>query len=275
MRLLTLLSFLAMFSIGLQAQEFYGKAVYHTAASLDIKLDSNNTSQDQQDQIQSFLRKAMQKDYELFFDRSTSLYMEQESLDAQGGAGFKMLSSLSGGGGSLFKNVKTKELIKQTEFFSKQFLITDTLENFEWKLENDTKQIGAYTCFKAVAKIKALEQSLSLGNKEGEEMQQDSTEITVTAWYTPQIPISTGPEEYYGLPGLILEINDGTMQMLCTKIVLNPKEKTEIKKPTEGEKVTAAEYEETVKKKLKQMEEMYGGEMRKQGGNSSIKIKMR
>ena len=29
---------------------------------------------------------------------------------------------------------------------------------------------------------------------------------TITAWYTPQIPVSHGPAEYGGLPGLILEL---------------------------------------------------------------------
>ena len=33
-------------------------------------------------------------------------------------------------------------------------------------------------------------------------------EILVTAWYTPQIPVNQGPGEYWGLPGLILEVHD-------------------------------------------------------------------
>lgn len=32
----------------------------------------------------------------------------------------------------------------------------------------------------------------------------DGSGIIVTAYYTPEIPISAGPEKYYGLPGLIL-----------------------------------------------------------------------
>ena len=31
--------------------------------------------------------------------------------------------------------------------------------------------------------------------------------IEVTAWYTPEIPINQGPADYWGLPGLILEVN--------------------------------------------------------------------
>ena len=36
----------------------------------------------------------------------------------------------------------------------------------------------------------------------------------MTAWFTPEIPVSTGPAMYGGLPGLILEISDGNRTML-------------------------------------------------------------
>jgi GLPGLI family protein len=276
MRFLLFFSLCLGFTFQVEAQKFYGKAVYHSAASLDVTLDSTQMDQGMQDQVQAMMRKAMQKDYELYFDRSTSLYQEQESLDEQGGMGFKMLSSFTGAGGELYKDIKSKELVRQSEFFGKVFLINDTLEDFEWQLVNESKQIGAYTCYKATAVVKALEKSLSMGDEEDEGLQQDSTEITITAWYTPQIPVSTGPDDYHGLPGLILEVNDGTMQMLCTKLILNPKEKVEIVRPTEGEEVTEKEYQDIVVKKVEQMQQMYGGEARKRGSNGgSIQIKVR
>jgi GLPGLI family protein len=114
------------------------------------------------------------------------------------------------------------------------------------------------------------------GNRDGEEKKdetkKDSTktttitedieipkEITVTAWYTPQIPINQGPGEFWGLPGLILEVQAGRTSILCSKIVMNPEVKEAIKKPSKGEEVTQKEYEETVKTKMEEMREMYGG----------------
>lgn len=84
-------------------------------------------------------------------------------------------------------------------------------------------------------------------------------EIEVVAWYTPQIPINQGPGEYWGLPGLILEVNEDRTTILCSKIVMNPEEKEEIKVPSKGKEVTREEYTETVKKKMEEMREMYGG----------------
>jgi GLPGLI family protein len=40
----------------------------------------------------------------------------------------------------------------------------------------------------------------------------------------PEIPVNQGPR-IIGIAGLILEINDSKTVILCSKIVLNPKEK--------------------------------------------------
>jgi GLPGLI family protein len=57
-------------------------------------------------------------------------------------------------------------------------------------------------------------------------------ETVITAWYTPETPVSQGPDNYK--LGLILEVNDGRTVVLCSKVILNPKVKTDIKAPTKG-----------------------------------------
>ena len=84
-------------------------------------------------------------------------------------------------------------------------------------------------------------------------------EILVTAWYTPQIPVGNGPGEYAGLPGLILELNFYRTTILCSKIVLNPKESTAIKAPNKGKEVTREEYNKIVKEKTEEMRENFRG----------------
>jgi hypothetical protein len=95
-------------------------------------------------------------------------------------------------------------------------------------------------------------------------------EVTITAWYTPEIPISQGPENYWGLPGLILEVSDGKTVVLCSKIVMNSKEKAEIKAPTKGKEISQKEYDETVTKKMEEFRQMNQG----RGGNGTMQIRM-
>lgn len=80
----------------------------------------------------------------------------------------------------------------------------------------------------------------------------------ITAWYTAEIPINHGPEKYWGLSGLILEINDGRTTFLCSKIILNPKEKILISVPNKEKSMTQKDYvkfeKETYDKQNEQME---------------------
>ena len=94
----------------------------------------------------------------------------------------------------------------------------------------------------------------------------------VTAWYTPQIPISNGPQQYQGLPGLILEMNDGDLQIICSKIVINPDDKVTIKEPKQGKEVNQKEFDEIMEKKMKEMEERYRPTGRESGETIQIRI---
>jgi GLPGLI family protein len=94
-------------------------------------------------------------------------------------------------------------------------------------------------------------------------------EIVITAWYTPEIPVSQGPEGYWGLPGLILEVNDGRTTILCSKVVLNPKDKVEIKPITKGKVVSQKEYDDAVMKKMEEWREMNQG----RGGNGGMQMR--
>ena len=95
-------------------------------------------------------------------------------------------------------------------------------------------------------------------------------EVEVTAWYTMQIPVSQGPGEFWGLPGLILEVNVENTTVYCSKIIMNPGEKATIKAPTKGKEITKDKYREVVRKKSEEMREMFrggrGGSGRRGGG---------
>lgn len=268
------------------AQDFQGKAYYQSKTTMDMDgIGGPDASPERKKQIAERMKSFLEKEYVLTFNQAESIYKEEEKLEAPGGGrGFgRFGSSLSGG--PKYKNVKTKEVITDQEFYGKQFLIVDELKTLEWKMGTETKQIGQYTCFKATAtttsdafdfssfgrpgrgrgndreenkKEKDSTDSKTKGDKEKPEAKEPKT-IEVVAWYSPQIPVNQGPDGYWGLPGLILEVNADRTTILCTKIILNPEEKEEIEKPKKGNEVTQAEYSEIVTKKMEEMREMYGG----------------
>ena len=274
--------FALLVSVPTIAQDFQGKAFYESKTSMDMSGwggRAGQMSEERKKQIAERMKSMLEKTYVLTFNKSESLYKEEEKLDAPGGRGGwgAMMGSFTGG--AQYKNVKDQAMLQEQEFFGKQFLIKDSLPKLEWVMGSETKQIGKYTAFKATAtkKVDAMDwTNMRRRNRNNDEKKdaakKDSTktnqiteeieipkEIEVIAWYSPQIPINQGPGEFWGLPGLILEVQSGRTTILCSKIVMNPEEKDDIKRPSKGQEVTQKEYQETVKKKMEEMREMYGG----------------
>lgn len=268
-------------SVGSQAQQFQGMAVYESktsTADMKSRMSGNkNITPEMQKSIEERMKKMMEKTFILNFDKTASIYKEEEKLDAPGqnNGGFRMMTSMMGGGGTFYKNVKEKTFAVDKEFMGKEFLVKDSLPKLEWKLEGETKQIGGYTCYKATA-LKPVSQSdfRNFRPKKEEDSKKEKTEekekktnfmddfeipkeISITAWYAPEIPVNQGPEGYWGLPGLILEVSDDKTVILCSKIVLNSKEKAAIKAPSKGKAVTQKEYDEIVVKKMEEMRDQF------------------
>ncbi|MFV8335137.1 GLPGLI family protein [Flavobacterium sp. RSP29] len=279
--------------MGLHAQEFQGMAVYESKTSTsDFKTQMEGNKEmtpDMQKMIEERMKKMFEKTFILNFDKSASIYKEEEKLDTpgQGGGGMRMMMSMTGGGGTYYKNVKEKSYTIDKEFMGKEFLVKDSLPNLQWKMEGETRVIGGYNCFKATAVRPASKTDF----RNFRPKKEDATtvkpadaakktslldeldmpkETIITAWYTPEIPVNQGPENYWGLPGLILEVNDGKTVILCSKVVLNPKVKTEIKASTKGKVTTQKEFDETVLKKMEEFRDMNQGS----GGNGGMRMRI-
>jgi len=270
------------------AQEFQGVATYQSKTNIDFdSFGGRQMSEEQKKQIAERMKSMFEKTYKLTFNSFESVYKEEDKLETPGGGGgFRMGFMASFTGGPQYKNVKDNQLLQEQEFFGKQFLVKDSLPKLEWRMGTESKQIGQYLCFKATA-MKQVDETNFMNfrrrnrdneeeKKEGE-VAKDSTktnnpmdeieipkEIEVTAWYTPQIPVNQGPDEYWGLPGLILEINADRTTILCSKIIINPKVKEEIQVLSKGKEVTKQEYTDIVKQKIEEMRENFGG---RNGGN--------
>jgi GLPGLI family protein len=274
------------------AQDFQGIATYQTKTKIEIDLSGSNIPADRIKMIQERMKRQMERTYTLTFNRTASIYKQEEQLDqpvAGGGRGGIRMVFAGGPGasGKHYKNTQSKTSAQETEFSGKNFLIKDALTDYEWKMEEGTKMIGQYTCYKASTVIQVparrefrfgrrggdtnAEEDKKEENQEPEEPQME--DVIVTAWYTLEIPVNHGPGDYWGLPGLILEVNSGETTVLCSKIVMNPKEKMELKEPTKGKVVSQEEYDKILEEKMKEMEERMGNERRRGDGHvRSIRI---
>jgi GLPGLI family protein len=260
-----LLLFVTTFSF---AQEFQGKAYYFSKTIFNDKIKVEDTGVNKvidpamEKAFQEALKKASEKNYLLTFNKSECIYEQEQQLEKpKSVAGEMSISvSFSSSEGKKYINAKDKTSSIEDEIFGKEFLIVEPIEKPNWELVDEYKKIGDYTCFKAKLLIPVSEKQ----KKEYEEFlkkeeiksslfkMEEPKDKTITAWYTPEIPVSFGPNNYWGLPGLILEINEPELIILCSKVALNTKGAT-IKVPNKGQKVSQKEFDAIQKKKYDSM----------------------
>ena len=199
--------------------------------------------------MEKMLKQNTEKNYILEFNSTESMYKEQEKLEIEEGrGGFNWMAQYVGDNiGKLYKNVSDKVSVNETEFMGRFFLLTDSITDQRWKMTGESKKIGKYTCYKATYEKEVKEKVFSFGswnndNSNSAPSTSKTRKVEVTAWFTPEIPIATGPSWYGGLPGLILEISDDNTTVLCTKIVMNPTEKSKIKRPKKGKVIATSDF---------------------------------
>ncbi len=197
----------------------------------------------------------------LHFSATESLYMD-EPQDEFAAGDMNWTGSSAGGGevkmvmrrpeSRFYMDLDAGERIEQREFFGKVFLVKDALPQYGWKLTGEQKTILDYACQQATF--------------------ADSTRKLV-AWFTPEIPVSTGPDAFGQLPGLVLEVdvNDGERVITATAVKLAELEKGSIEKPAKGKEVNQEEFQAIVKEKMTEMEAEYGPS----SGGSGMKIIIR
>jgi len=259
---LSLVVFAISMTLNVCAQDFQGQAIYVSKSTMDLGNWGKRLSEAQKKQVMANLKNRLEKTYILNFNKEESFFKEGDKLDAISGATDSWGKNFVVG--DQYKNVKTNTQIQDQEFYGKRFLVKDKLQPIQWVMGTETKQIGSYTCFKATTSIPTDEltwysfswDKLSRANTtetaEGETIEPEIPITEVEAWYAPQIPVGHGPLEFWGLPGLILEVSAGDTTMLCTKLVLNPEDKLEIKAPDKGKETTKAVYQKTLINKMKE-----------------------
>ena len=133
--------FLISFITSNAQKDFQGMAVYESktsTADFKSRFEGNKEiTPEIQKMIEERMKKMFEKTFFLNFDKSASIYKEEEKLDTPGqgqGGRMRMMSSFMGGGGTYYKNVKDKKYTVDKEFMGKEFLIKDSLTTYKWQM---------------------------------------------------------------------------------------------------------------------------------------------
>jgi GLPGLI family protein len=255
--------FIAFFLTNVSAQ--LAKATYTMKVSVDMDFSTNrNMPKEVVERIKKRLSEP--QTFFLTFDNNQSIYKNEEKLDApqQGSRGNRVMRFGGADKQITHTNLATRIQTTQQELLGKLFLVTQPLKTPQWNFTGETKQIGNYTAYEATYthKNKPNQIRMSFGRRSNDKKQEENEEpkeeeVTVSVWFTPDIPIPAGPDKYFGLPGLVLMVQDGNKVYVCTKVQMNSKEKVNLNPPKKGEKVTGEEFKKIREEKTKEMRERF------------------
>lgn len=214
--------------VGTRAQGI--RVVYQEQMKPNVNIQTNNPETTAAIEAQM---SNMKKSMCLYYNKGTSIYeplknTANESISDQNTSGMKIV--MMGNDVCVYKNQKSKQILSQEYIMDKKFLIIDSLKTIDWLLTEEVKEIMNYKCKKAVSKTG-----------------------TTTAWYCPDIPVNDGPYIFWGLPGLIMQVEHFNKTVTVLEINQVYDTDTVIKEPTTGKKITREEFEKTMKKKMEEM----------------------
>ena len=120
--------------------------------------------------------------FELYFDQQMSIFVSVDMLEIDDQN--KPISLLS-------KISEYAYLLKKRKLYSKNdsYFVDIKPHTQNWEIMDETKKILGYKCRKAI-----------INN-------YSKAKPKIIAWFTEEIPVSYGPINFYGLPGLILELD--------------------------------------------------------------------
>ncbi|HEY4111986.1 GLPGLI family protein [Puia sp.] len=226
------LIFLLLIPPVLSAQTRQGAIVY------ERKIDLHRRLKD--DQIKAMVPQFQTAVYEVLFKDSIVVYKAMPKDEAPdpfdnntgNGAHINMRFNGPGDDGIVYRNYGSGRLLEEAMLEEKKYIISDTLKPLDWKLSGGDTIILGHDCKKATT-------TTPRGSK-------------VVAWYTGDIPLPAGPDQFNGLPGAILKVDAGEGEVVFTaKEIQDKVEGRDLKAPGGGRVISRADY-------VKKMNEVLG-----------------
>jgi GLPGLI family protein len=202
------------------AQVKEGKITYEQTVDMYRRIPEENQ------QLRAMIPQFRTAKFELLFAGNQSLFKaveEETDMTEQNNNGI-VLRIGGSAENEYYRNFNTQKSVEIRELMDELYLVEDSIRRLAWKLEEgETKMILGYTCKKASAKT--------------------TRGSDIIAWYSEEIPVASGPEQFNGLPGMILGIDANKGEIIFTAKNLDTK--TDIKNlkiPSKGKKLSHSEF---------------------------------
>jgi GLPGLI family protein len=133
----------------------------------------------------------------------------------------------------IMRDFSTGTVTAMKSIYGERFLIRDSMQRLTWKMTGEVRDIAGYKCRKAVTRI--------------------CDSVYVVAFYTDEIPVSSGPEQMGGLPGMILELAVPRLftTWVATKVEISAVTAADLKQSVKGKPMTISQAQTRISESTK------------------------
>ncbi|MGB0837740.1 MAG: GLPGLI family protein [Flavobacteriaceae bacterium] len=221
---------------------------YHTTSVLTIDLHTETNMSDKQIET-------LEKEFDRKFNHHYTLSQDQGRSSFLVDKEHKGLSIVDLGVnlilgkfdfGPIYKSIKDSTFVMHPTLGGDSYTVSDSLVPYNWQLIDSTKVIKGYSCKLAKIKVKAGDNPI-MNIRYNLDKSKNRLEGEVYAWYSEKLPISNGPDVYWGLPGMILEVDEGNMVFHVDAINMGDVDDDVFEVPAyEEPTISSAEYDEII-----------------------------
>ncbi len=207
------------------AQSLEGKIRYLVTHNWTKKMAAVDYLSKQQRERITYMwgNRAEWKEYtELYMAPGKTFYRDSEERAERDDEGYSWRQDVY----AIRRNFSDNTIFDMIQLLGKVYIIQDSLRPQNWKILNDIKEVAGHICMDAAWTDTIKQQK-------------------VIAWFAMDMPLSSGPERFCGLPGMILEVdvNDGAMVITADKIELRPlTNEMDLPRKIKGKHVNEADY---------------------------------
>ena len=219
-------------STSTEAQITEGIIVY------DVRINLHSMLPEDMEAMKASIPEFQSQKKELLFNRNASLFRDYEE---PGGGGRGRMFTM-GAREIHHQNLAEQTYTVQRAILNDDYLIEEEVEWYSWNLTGRSEMIAGKFC--------------QLAYRVDE---KDSTMIEV--WFTPEIPLAIGPDNYFGLPGAVLMavINYNERIYIATEILSESVPDSRVQAPSRGKKVSSEEFDEIQEEMMEQFRSRMGG----------------
>ncbi|MFA7686945.1 MAG: GLPGLI family protein [Moheibacter sp.] len=166
--------------------------------------------------------------YKMIISNKESSFTYIEKISNNQDPNMPVIRYAPAGFGTTYHSLTDSVQIKDFNVYDKKYHSFDPLYIFDWEISRETKIVSGYETRKATTTDKA-------GN-------------SVTAWYAPKFSLSHGPAEFWGLPGIILEVEIKSKEFPMTNLyvvnsIKTSEEPLKVIKPNKGTQIKEEEID--------------------------------